>query len=245
MIKKFLHLFVFIGLTFLLPFTLFLTNIDTSAGIPVITGNGCIEENSDDEKINYYSIIISEDKDSEFEPGDKADPATDPEGKTGSDSGSESASGINQDTTGTESAEPAQQTSETSGSLNQKEQQMINLINEARKNAGLPALQINSKLTSAARAKSKDMVNNNYFSHTSPVYGDLSSLLKRFSISYRAAGENLAMNSNGSVTAAHNSLMGSTGHRANILNSRFSYVGVGIYTKNDGTHYYTQIFTGH
>jgi len=88
------------------------------------------------------------------------------------------------------------------------------------------------------------MVNCNYFSHTSPTFGDLAGLLQGFGITYSAAGENLAMNSNGSVSAAHNSLMGSAGHRANILNAKFRYVGVGIHTKSDGSHYYTQLFVG-
>ena len=125
---------------------------------------------------------------------------------------------------------------------NSKEQQMINSINQARSNAGLPALQVSSDLTKAARAKSKDMVNKNYFSHTSPTYGGLTSMLQHFGISYSAAGENLAMNSNGSVSAAHESLMNSPGHRSNILEPRFSYVGVGIQVSSDGSHYYTQLF---
>lgn len=126
---------------------------------------------------------------------------------------------------------------------NSKEQQMINSINQARSNAGLPALMVSSDLTKAARAKSKDMVDKNYFSHTSPTYGSMTSMLQHFGISYSAAGENLAMNSNGSVSAAHESLMNSPGHRSNILEPRFSYVGVGIQVKSDGSHYYTQLFT--
>ena len=126
---------------------------------------------------------------------------------------------------------------------NSKEQQMINLINQARSNAGLPALQVSSDLTKAARAKSKDMVNKNYFSHTSPTCGSLTSMLQHFGISYSAAGENLAMNTSGSVSAAHESLMNSSGHRSNILEPRFSHMGVGIQVKSDGSYYYTQLFT--
>ncbi len=130
------------------------------------------------------------------------------------------------------------------GTASQKEQQMVSLINEARRNAGLPALQICSQLTAAARAKSRDMVNNNYFSHNSPTYGSFTNLLRSYGIRYRAAAENLAMNSSGSVNAAHNNLMTSPGHRSNILGPRFSRVGVGIHVRSDGRHYYTQLFTG-
>jgi uncharacterized YkwD family protein len=126
-----------------------------------------------------------------------------------------------------------------------KEQQMVNLINQARANAGLPPLQVSSQLTNAARAKSRDMINNNYFSHTSPTYGSFTNLLSQYGVSYRSAAENLAMNSNGSVAGAHDMLMGSPGHRVNILGGSYSLIGVGIQVRSDGSHFYTQLFVGY
>ena len=126
-----------------------------------------------------------------------------------------------------------------------KEQQMVNLINQARANAGLPPLQVSSQLTNAARAKSRDMIDKNYFSHTSPTYGSFTNLLDRYGVSYRSAAENLAMNSNGSVTGAHDMLMASPGHRTNILGGSYSLVGVGIQVRSDGSHFYTQLFVGY
>jgi uncharacterized protein YkwD len=127
-----------------------------------------------------------------------------------------------------------------------KEQQMVQLVNQARVNAGLPLLQVSSQLTAAARAKSKDMIDFNYFSHNSPTYGDFVNLLKAYGVgNFRTAAENLAMNSNGSVSGAHNMLMGSPGHRANILNGSYSIVGVGIQIRSDGSHFYTQLFVGY
>jgi len=126
-----------------------------------------------------------------------------------------------------------------------KEQQMVGLINQARANAGLPPLQVSSQLTNAARAKSRDMIEKNYFSHTSPTYGSFTDLLNHFGISYRSAAENLAMNSNGSVTGAHDLLMASPGHRTNILGGSYSLVGVGIQVRSDGSHFYTQLFVGY
>lgn len=129
----------------------------------------------------------------------------------------------------------------SSGSSGQ-EQEMLRLINEARAGRGLPALQLCSELQRAARFKSKDMVDNNYFSHQSPTYsGGLSGLLGRFGISYRAAGENIAWNTSGSVDSAHTSLMNSPSHRANILGS-YTHVGIGVAVKSDGSHYFTQLF---
>lgn len=128
-------------------------------------------------------------------------------------------------------------------SIRQKEQEMIDYINQARSKAGLSSLSYCSQLTSVARAKSRDMIDNNYFSHTSPRYGGLGDMLSAHGVSYRSAGENLAMNTNGSVRTAHNSLMNSSGHRANILGN-YKKVGVGIEVKSDGSHYYTQLFIG-
>ncbi len=145
-----------------------------------------------------------------------------------------------------EAARAAQsQSAGGSTSTSQKEQQMLSYVNEARINAGLSALTYCSQLTSTARAKSRDMIENNYFSHTSPRYGGLGDLLNHYGVSYRIAGENLAMNSSGSVSQAHNSLMNSPGHRENILNRNFTHVGIGIQVKGDGSHYYTQLFVGY
>ena len=145
--------------------------------------------------------------------------------------------------------EPTPQPTTASGyqsaSTSQKEQQMVNFINEARRSAGLSTLQLNNQLTTAARAKSKDMVINNYFDHHSPTYGSITGLLSNFGISYRLAGENLALNSSGSVYEAHNMLMNSAGHRSNILNPQFKIVGVGINVRSDGIHYYTQLYVGY
>ena len=119
------------------------------------------------------------------------------------------------------------------------EQQVVALINEQRAANGLAPLTLNEKLSDVARAKSQDMHDNNYFSHTSPTYGSPFDMLKTFGISYRAAGENIAM---GYATpqAVVNGWMNSSGHRANILNSSYTQVGVGYVA--DG-HYWTQLFT--
>jgi uncharacterized YkwD family protein len=110
--------------------------------------------------------------------------------------------------------------------LTAQEQQMINLVNQERTSRGLPALTVDIRLVKVARMKSIDMINNNYFSHQSPIYGSPSDLMKAQGISYHAVGENIAGNS--SVTNAHTGLMNSPGHRANILNTSFTKIGIGI-----------------
>ncbi len=136
-------------------------------------------------------------------------------------------------------AKPTQNPGQSSGyQLSAEEQKMIQLVNQERQKAGVSPLTIDPELSRVARIKSQDMKDKGYFSHTSPTYGSPFDMMKSFGITYRAAGENIALNS--SVEGAHTSLMNSEGHRENILNSSFTHIGIGIV---DG-RYYTQMFIG-
>ena len=122
------------------------------------------------------------------------------------------------------------------------EKQMVDLINAERAKAGISALRINDKVTEVARAKSKDMIDKDYFSHTSPTYGSPFQMLTTFGVSYRAAGENIATNR--SMQNAHTALMNSSGHRQNILSSSYKSIGIGIVANARGYLYITQMFIG-
>lgn len=137
---------------------------------------------------------------------------------------------------------PAQEPSDSGQSseyqLSTSEQKMVSLVNEERTKAGVPALKLDLELSRVARIKSQDMKDNNYFSHASPTYGSPFEMMKNFGISYRTAGENIAMH--GSVESAHAGLMNSEGHRKNILNPSFTHIGIGIVDNR----YFTQMFIG-
>lgn len=122
------------------------------------------------------------------------------------------------------------------------EQTIFNLVNEARRNAGLSELKLDKELLRVARIKSKDMVDNNYFSHTSPTYGTPFQMIKNFGISYRSAGENIAGNS--TAKKAFDAWMNSSGHKANILGSSFSYTGIGVVDSPVYGKILTQMFIG-
>lgn len=130
----------------------------------------------------------------------------------------------------------------TSSDLNADEQEVFNLINQQRINNGLSSLKIDLEVQRVARIKAQDMVDNNYFSHTSPVYGSPFNMLSNFKISYRSAAENIAGNSSnsGAVTA----WMNSSGHKANILNSSYNYTGVGVVSSPIYGKIYVQMFIG-
>lgn len=119
---------------------------------------------------------------------------------------------------------PAAQTN--SSTPTSQEQQMLTLINQARAQNNVPALQIDMQVTNVARIKAQDMIDNNYFSHNSPKYGSPFDMLKAFGVSYVQAGENIAGNQ--TVQAAENALMNSPGHRANILNPAYTHIGIGF-----------------
>ena len=133
-------------------------------------------------------------------------------------------------------------TSQTSNTLSADEQEVFDLINQQRQNNGLSALKIDYEVQRVARIKAQDMVNNNYFSHTSPTYGSPFDMLKSFKISYNTAGENIAGNSSNS--AAVTAWMNSSGHKANILNNSFNFTGVGVVTGSKYGKIYVQMFIG-
>ena len=129
-----------------------------------------------------------------------------------------------------------------STSMNNDEKVVYDLINKQRAQNGLSPLKENSELQRVARIKAQDMVNNNYFSHTSPTYGSPFDMMKSFKISYNTAGENIAGNSSNS--SAVTAWMNSPGHRANILNSSFNQTGIGVVTGSKYGKIYVQMFIG-
>ena len=129
---------------------------------------------------------------------------------------------------------------EEDAAVTQYEQEVIRLVNEIRVQNGLSALTYNWELSRVARYKSQDMVDNRYFSHTSPTYGTPFQMIRSFGLSYRSAGENIAYGQR-TPQAVVNAWMNSSGHRANILSSSYTQIGV-VYVANG--HYWTQRFIG-
>lgn len=118
--------------------------------------------------------------------------------------------------------------------------EVLELVNAERAVYGLSALKLSEDVCKVAQAKADDMQNLNYFDHTSPTYGGLSSMLKAFDISYRSAGENIAYGYR-TPSAVVTAWMNSAGHRANILSENYTQMGLG-YT--EGSNYWCQLFIG-
>ncbi len=143
--------------------------------------------------------------------------------------------------------------------LNVAEKEMFDLHNETRIARGLGPLCLSSVLTTAARARSQDMLNRNYFSHYTPGGVTVIDQLRRkghYSSEpgdYHMLGENIAMGGDGNDedTPEHlfTGLMHSEGHRENILRGEFEEVGVGARSGtyqeyDDVSTMYTTVFGG-
>ncbi|MDQ0973783.1 putative YkwD family protein [Neobacillus niacini] len=131
-------------------------------------------------------------------------------------------------------------TTQTTSTLSAYEQKVVDLTNQERTKNGLPALKVDLTLSKMAREKSRDMSANGYFSHTSPTYGSPFDMMKKYGISYRYAGENIAMGQR-TPEEVVKAWMNSEGHRKNILSPNFNYIGVGHVSQGN---YWTQEFIG-
>lgn len=117
-------------------------------------------------------------------------------------------------------------TSKTSMVRPDLENEMLEMVNNERQKEGLKPLQPDPELQLVARNHSKDMLARGYFSHFTPERKDPFDRMKEAKVKYITAGENLALAQ--TLFIAHNGLMKSPGHRANILNAKYGRIGIGI-----------------
>ncbi|MBM7646402.1 putative YkwD family protein [Scopulibacillus daqui] len=135
----------------------------------------------------------------------------------------------------------AGQTGSSKSQLNAFEQKVVELTNQERQKKGLKPLKADNQLAKMARDKSQDMADKGYFDHQSPTYGSPFDMMKTYGIKYTAAGENIAAGQQTPQDVV-NSWMKSPGHRANILNKDYTYIGVGYVKGGSYGSYWTQEF---
>ena len=114
-------------------------------------------------------------------------------------------------------------------------------LNRARIDAGADPLAWSPALSQVAEGHALEMYLEGYFSHRSPVTGTVADRLDAGGITYSVAGENLALAA--TTTQVHEGLMGSPGHRENILRPEFRRVGVAVVEGPLGLMT-VQVFTG-
>lgn len=135
--------------------------------------------------------------------------------------------------------EPDEDAPEESGGVQEAAEAVASLVNAARRDAGLSELELDADLCAAAQARAQEIAQS--FSHTRPDGSSCFTILEEFGISYRAAGENIAMGQR-TPEEVMDGWMNSSGHRANILNGTFTSIGVGYYVDGAGAAHWVQIF---
>lgn len=106
------------------------------------------------------------------------------------------------------------------------EARMLEMVNAERAEFKLKPLQPDPELAEVARAHSRDMFAQGYFSHVSPDQRSPFDRMRAARVRFLVAGENLALAP--TLPKAHQGLMNSPGHRANILRPQFGRLGIGV-----------------
>ena len=127
---------------------------------------------------------------------------------------------------------------------------MVQLVNQARANAGLAPVAVSTAVHDVARWRSKDMIDRDFFSHAIPPEGyAVDYYMKQRGIAFWWWGETISKNAysdSSSTESAFNWFMGSSPHRAIILEPRATHLGVGAYKgtwqSSANTHMYTMVF---
>jgi len=119
-------------------------------------------------------------------------------------------------------------------------QQIVDLVNAERTKAGLAPLTLDIQLTSAAQIRAQEQYT--LFSHTRPNGSSYRTVLDENGISYMGCGENVAYGFR-NPQAVMQGWMNSEGHKANILQEKFTHIGIGYYVGPNGYSYWSQLFS--
>src|SRR5579872_3301477 len=121
----------------------------------------------------------------------------------------------------------------------QEQQLLLDLLNGERTKAGLKKLMWDEHLAQSAGAHVDKMAEHGQLSHQFPEEPELSQRIAATGLRYSAAAENVAYAP--TIERAHDGLMHSPPHRANILNPDYNAVGFGIVV-HEGEYYIAQNF---
>jgi len=127
------------------------------------------------------------------------------------------------------------------GGVSAAMQQALNLLNADRAASGLPPVRMSLQLNKLADNYAHDLIARHFFAHNNPEGQSPFDRMRQQGIPFGYAGENLAINTG--IPSAEQAFMNSPGHRANILNSHYTQVGIGVGFGPQGTVYVVQEFT--
>ena len=113
------------------------------------------------------------------------------------------------------------------------EADFVGRINDARSSRGIGALSVDSELTGIARRWSQRMADEQSLSHNP-------NLAREVTQDWEKLAENVGLGSN--VAGIHDAFMNSSAHRANILDTSLTHVGVGVVVDGSGQLWVTEVF---
>jgi LysM repeat protein len=119
---------------------------------------------------------------------------------------------------------------------------VLSLVNQARSNAGLTPLTMNSLLVNAAQRHSNDMAAGNFLSHTGSDGSSVGNRITQTGYSWSSAGENILYRFDESASGAFNQWWNSPPHQANMMNATYCDIGIAhTYNSSAGRWYYTMV----
>lgn len=133
----------------------------------------------------------------------------------------------------------------TSSKLAALQQATLEQTNIRRQANGLPPLQADPDLAVIALAHAQDMIKRGYFAHVTPEGIDLRTRFAQHGVQANWIGENIQFNTrpeNETVDSAINWWMNSAPHRANMLHTRFTHLGVGVFEEPEGWYTFVLVF---
>lgn len=123
------------------------------------------------------------------------------------------------------------------------EEAVLEMVNRERRRVGVGRLVLDGELSRVARGHSEDMRDRGFFDHVAPDGEGLVERVRGAGVRFRRVAENVAQVEGYREPAAalHRTLMGSRLHRANLLDRRFTRVGIGVAREGD-RWWLTQVF---
>ena len=117
------------------------------------------------------------------------------------------------------------------------EQLFVQLINQTRAGAGLAPLTVHPELTQQARSWSSSMSGTDQLAHAPDISRGISA-------PWTVLGENVGVHGVHDVNQLYAAFVASPGHYANIIDPRYTYVGVGVVVTPEGKLWTTHRFMG-
>ena len=125
--------------------------------------------------------------------------------------------------------------------IKQASADILNFINYERKLNHLAPLTTNEKIQKVAETRAKEIAT--HYAHERPDKRSPFTVLGENGITYTIAGENIAAYQKNPIEV-HNAWMKSEAHKENILNGKFTDVGIGVYIDKNGEVYWAESFVG-